>query len=289
MTTISKFKLDHLKQLSLPITPQGIPSAKEEHEAPLSKSDHELYRSMLGSLGYLVTGTRPDLAFPVSVFGLFQADPVQRHIEELIRVYRYLKGTTNYSILYKNDVNCATLQLTTYSDASWGNCPSTARSWSGMLATLNGAPICWSSKRQRSVALSTMESEYMALSDAALQHIWLKRVLDSLCPPSKSTNEVVRLDNTAAKTTAETAEMSKKAKHIKMRYHSVKDLVKEKAITLEYVPSKENLADIGTKPLGGNDLLRLCNQLFTLNIDESIFSPNVVPMSKDVSTEASSD
>ena len=118
---------------------------------------------------YLVTGTRPDLAFTVSFLSQFSAHPLPVHHTAAKRVFRYINTTRHYKLTYPRN---GTLELTGYSDASYGNCLDTCRSYSGYVFYLGQCAISWMSKKQQSVATSTTEAEYMALSLTAQQAIW---------------------------------------------------------------------------------------------------------------------
>jgi hypothetical protein len=122
------------------------------------------YRNAVGSLIYLVTGTRPDLAVATSTVAKFCEHPGPAHWTAVKRILRYLKGTSDWGLLFnpKNDT------LVGYSDADWAGDPDSRRSTTGYLFTIGGVPVAWKSKKQATVALSTAEAEYMALATGQL-------------------------------------------------------------------------------------------------------------------------
>jgi len=119
-------------------------------------ADQSLYQSAVGSLLYLSTSTRPDIAFAESNVAKFSANPTKRHWTGVKRILRYLKGTSDLGLHYtSNDVD----NLVGYLDSDWAGDLDGRKSTSGYLFKLCGAPISWRSKKQTSVALSTAEAE----------------------------------------------------------------------------------------------------------------------------------
>ena len=132
------------------------------------------YRQAIGSLMYLMTCTRPDLAASIEVHSRYMADPAKQHWEGVKRVFRYLNKTKDYGIRFQR---LGKLQIIGFCDSDWGGCLDTRRSTSGYVFLMNGACISWSSKRQGSVALSTCESEFMAGCHAAKEAVWLRNFI----------------------------------------------------------------------------------------------------------------
>jgi hypothetical protein len=135
-----------------------------------------------------------------------------------------------------------------YSDADYGGDIETRRSTSGSIFKLNGGPVTWSSKKQPIVVLSTMESEYIAASDTGREAKWLRLLLSELGLPQKSPTKIW-CDNESAIALARNPEYHKRSKHIDVRYHHLRELVFNKVIDIEYVNTKEQLADFLTKPV----------------------------------------
>ena len=152
----------------------------------------KLYQSMVGSLMYAAIGTRPDIAHAVTILSRHCARPLEMHITAAKRVFRYLKKTQDHGITYKSDFFGT---LSAYTDADWATCKKTRKSIGGFITFLNG-PISWASKTQSVVALSTLESEFIAASDATREVLWLRRLLSSIgqLPNTKGlTGDVPRL------------------------------------------------------------------------------------------------
>jgi KUP system potassium uptake protein len=142
-----------------------------------------------------------------------------------------------------------------WSDAEFAGCKDTRKSRAGYVFTLHVGAVSWASKQQTVVALSTAESEYMGACSAAREGTWLKRVCLDLGVQLGVL--VLHMDNQAAMTMANNGALSARTKHIDVPYHFVRDAVMNGCITLQFVRSKDNLADVFTKPLAGTEVARL--------------------------------
>lgn len=257
---INRFKLNNTPGISTPLdTSINLFDNELEEEA-----DTSTYQSMVGSLMYLMMGTRPDLAYPVSKLSQFLAKPRRSHLEAAIRTLRYVKSTRNHKLTYGRPSN---LELVGYSDADYAKDIQTRRSTSGYVFLLNSAAISWKSQRQRTTALSTAEAEYMALAEAVKEAVWLRNFVHSILkrgekPPTPIT---IREDNKAAIDIANNPVDHQRTKHIDIRYHFTREKVKSGDIVLEHCTSERMLADFLTKPFPKprNDLLsQRCGLLF---------------------------
>ncbi|XP_038891618.1 secreted RxLR effector protein 161-like [Benincasa hispida] len=138
-----------------------------------------IYRSLIGSLMYLNT-TRPDLMFSVSLLSKFMASPKGSHWKAGKGVLRYILGTVDHEIHYKRNVDNV---LVGYSDSDWGGNVDDFKSTSGYVFNISSGVVLWASKKQDVVALSTTEAEYISLSAASCQALWLRKLLHELkCP-----------------------------------------------------------------------------------------------------------
>ncbi|GJZ12863.1 hypothetical protein Tco_0548093 [Tanacetum coccineum] len=135
--------------------------------------DQTRFRSMVGSLMYL-TASRLDLVFAVCMCARYQASPTKKHLEALKRVFRYLIGTINWGLWYPKDTAMA---LTAYADADHAGCQDTRRSTSGSARFLRDKLVSWSSKKQKSTAISTTEAEYITMSGCYAQILWKRSQL----------------------------------------------------------------------------------------------------------------
>jgi hypothetical protein len=155
--------------------PLGIVLSKDQ--SPKSQEDRKLmadkpYREVLGSIMYAQIGTRPDLSYAVSTLSKYASNPGIAHWQALIHVLRYIKATLHYKITYGGDC-FKDLKPTGWVDADYGGDIDSRRSCAGYVFIQAGGPTAWSAQYQPMVALSTTEAEYMAVSCAAKQILWM--------------------------------------------------------------------------------------------------------------------
>ncbi|XP_017482896.1 PREDICTED: uncharacterized mitochondrial protein AtMg00810-like [Rhagoletis zephyria] len=134
------------------------------------------YRELIGALMYLSVATRPDIANTVSRLAQFVTNPSKCHWNTAKRVLRYLAGTANRCVLYQK----SNLPLIGYTDADWAGCTTDRRSYTGYAFLLSGAVISWKSQKQRTVALSSTEAEYVSLAEAAKEAVYLRSLLNEI-------------------------------------------------------------------------------------------------------------
>ncbi|XP_060190804.1 secreted RxLR effector protein 161-like [Lycium barbarum] len=161
---------------------QMCPKTPEEKE----KMSRVPYRSVVGSLMYVMVCTRPDICQAVGLVSRYQTDPGLAHWQAVKRIMRYLKGTANYTLCYHGDKD---LRLVGYSDADHGGDLDERKSTSGYVFLLSDGAVSWSSKKQSCRSLSTMEAEYVALASAAQETVWLKRFLEHLLDITEELNQ----------------------------------------------------------------------------------------------------
>ena len=214
-------------------------------------------REAIGALLYLSRIARPDIACIISQLARFQTDPGPEHIIAIKRVLRYLKGTKDYYLFFPSKQD---LRLHGYSDSDYAGDIATRRSTGGFVFFLNNTPISWRSKLQVSVAISSTESEYVALSDAAQEAIYLRSILKEF---KIGTNEptIIYEDNQAAIAIANRAQYHGRLKHIDVRTHFVRDCVQRRQIKVIYCSTNDMIADVMTKPLARPTFQRLVQQL----------------------------
>ena len=128
---------------------------------------------------YLVIGTRPDLAFTVSMLSTFNSNPSAHHMKLALQVLRYIQHSSSYVLRFNRKLE-AQSTATMYSDASWGSNLDNFKSFSGYIMQVNEATVSWSSKRQSCVAKSTCEAEHIACSYALAHLMWIKQVITEL-------------------------------------------------------------------------------------------------------------
>jgi len=160
------------------------------------------------------------------------------------RIFKYLQGTQNYGLWYPRDTD---LTLHAYTDADWAGSVDDRKSTSGGAFFMGSRLVSWFSKKQSSIALSTAEAEYVAAASCCTQLLWMMQTLQDFqitCTPPIS----ILCDNTSAINISKNPIMHSKTKHIPIKYHFLREQVLEQKVKLEYVPSKEQVVDILTKP-----------------------------------------
>ena len=243
-----------------PVSTPVDPGRKLKKNHSQSGEDSALpYRELVGSLTYLASTTRPDISFAASYLGQFNNCFGVDHWKAAKRVLRYLKGTVDVGLVFSEGSTPAT----GYVDADWGNDSDDRRSFTGYIFKHNGGPIAWESRKQRTVALSTTEAEYMALSEGVKEALFLKRYLSEL--GFGASNEMrVYCDNQSSIKLSENDVFHGRSKHIDIRHHFVRDVVQRKEISLAHVSSENQVADFLTKALPKNKH-RICSELAGLS------------------------
>jgi len=174
---------------------------------------------------WLAKGSRPDIAYAIGRLSQHCNAPTIRHWNAVLRVIRYLKGTADYSLKYGIISPGKGPELQGYSDADYAGDIEDRHSISGQLWTLVGGPITWNSTKQRSIALLTTKSEYMALSDASKQGQWLQALLRELQRPqylSPTLAAPIYSDNQACIALSQDPMAHSRTKHIDVRYHYIR-------------------------------------------------------------------
>eukprot|EP00253_Pinus_taeda_P034719 PITA_34719 len=202
------------------------------------------YRPMIGNLLYL-TGTRPNIMHAEGIVGRFQENPKESHLQAVKIIFKYLQGTQDFGLWYPRDTD---LSLHAYTDADWAGSVDDRKSTSGGAFYMGSRLVSWFIKKQSSIALSTAEAEYVVVASCCTQLLWMMQNLQDIhitCTPHIS----ILCDNTSAISISKNPVMHSKTKHIPNKYHFLCEQVLEQKFKLEYVPSKEQVADIFTKPL----------------------------------------
>ncbi|XP_057671346.1 uncharacterized protein LOC130903102 [Diorhabda carinulata] len=175
------------------------------------------YQELIGSLKYLAVMTRPDISHAVSLLSQYNNSYTKLHWQYVKRVLRYLKGTADFSMKFSKNNS----KLTVFTDADWGADKKDRKSFTGYVFKLSGGSVSWKSCKQRTVALSTTEAVYMALSEAAKEAIYLRNLLFEITGEFDCIN--IFNDNQSAQKLACNPDFHDRSKHIDIRYHFVID------------------------------------------------------------------
>ncbi|KAL3820422.1 hypothetical protein ACJIZ3_006327 [Penstemon smallii] len=243
-----KYVLDLLKRANMlnckPVNSPMAPSTRLSAYDSTSFENLTLYRSIVGSLQYLLF-TRPDLAFSVNRVCQFMHAPCISHWQSVKRILRYLKHTLDYGLLLRPTPR---LTLAAFSDADWASSPDDRKSTGGYCIFFGKNLISWSSKKQRTIARSSTEAEYKSLAHATCELIWVKSLLTELGIPLH-TPPVLFCDNLGATYLSKNPIQHTRTKHVDIDFHFVRERIQAKALQVSFVSSKDQLADILTKPL----------------------------------------
>ncbi|GJT95818.1 retrovirus-related pol polyprotein from transposon TNT 1-94, partial [Tanacetum coccineum] len=256
---LKKYDLADCASVKCPMLP---PNNLGPDESGVSVNE-TLFRGMIGSLMYL-TASRPDIQFSTCLCARYQANPKESHLVAVKRIFRYLKGTPNLGLWYPKGSG---FDLKAYSDSDYAGCNLDRKSTSGGCQILGGKLVCWSAKKQSSVAMSSAEAEYVAAGCCA-QVLWIK---SQLADYDVLYDKVpIFCDNTSVIAISNNPVLHSRTKHIDIRYHFIRDHILKGDIELHFVPTDLQLADIFTKPLAEPSFTRLVAELGMLNIEKHV-------------------
>ena len=242
---LSKFKLADCYAKPIPCD-LGIDKLGNNNNSQ-ELADQSLYREIVGSLIYLMTTTRPEICYSVTRLSQYLSKPTLAHLNSAKYVLKYLKGTINHGLKFIK--SNSSLNLIGFSDSDWGGSQD-RRSISGHCFRLstNSSMISWKSKKQSTVALSSCEAEYIALTHAIQEASFLRQLLADMQGTNKTSADIF-VDNQGAINLAKNPVHHQRTKHIDIKYHYIRSHVQDKNIIITYVPSADNIADMFTKPV----------------------------------------
>ncbi|GAA0178572.1 transmembrane signal receptor [Lithospermum erythrorhizon] len=249
---LSKQGMLKCKSVSIPITPKAI----QESTSSYLSDPHE-YRVLVGALQYLSI-TRPDITYVINVASQHMQCPTANDFSALKRILRCLVATPNHGIHIRP---CSRLQLSIFSNSDCSGCPLTRRSTSGFCSFLGSNLISWSSKKQPTVARSSIEAEYRSIATAAAEVTWLQFLLRDLQVQLPAAL-IAYCDNTSATYLAYNHVMHSRSKHIAIDYHFVREKVALGDLTVLHVLTHKQLADVFTKPLSTSKFHFAISNLF---------------------------
>lgn len=243
-------QMDNAKSTKIPI--QQVDQTKTE----LINNNYP-YREIVGSLLYLSTKTRPDIAYGINFCSRYVERPTNERIRDVKHVLKYLNGSRNLGIEYKT--NNKTRVLDAYCDADYAGDPETRKSTTGYIIFFAGGAISWSSRKQPVIALSSTEAEYIAAAECCKELLYLKSLLEELL---NETIEIeLKVDNQSAIALMKNGIVNKRSKHIDVKFHFVHELVRNGTVRLKYCPTNRQIADTFTKPLKAVQFINLRNHI----------------------------
>ena len=252
---LAKFDMSDCNSVTTPL-PLGfrpIPATDNE----FSNTKDLPYAQLVGSILYLSTITRPDLAYAANTLSRHLSKWNEDHWKAAKHLLRYIKGTRDLKLQFNGNTGTS-MPVHAFADADYGGDLETRKSTTGYLFMAYGGPVAWKSRRQPTVALSTTEAEYMATSNATRQAIWIKQLLQDLGLENHQPL-VIYNDNAGSVALTKNPVHHDRTKHIAIRHHFIREQVELGSVNILHVPSGQNIADFLTKPLPKDlfDRLRL--------------------------------
>jgi len=202
------------------------------------------YRSAVGCLLYLSTVSRPDLAFIVGILSRSCENPGMTHWTAVLQVFSYVASTINYGLCYSKQIS-----VNGYTDSDWAGDLDTRRSTTGFIFTLNGGPVSWCSRRQKVVADSSCQAEYMAANETAKEAIWIRNLQHELGLAPLSLPVPIHCDNESAVKVVRDPVFHSRMKHVSINYHQTREFEENKLIKMLNIGTSQQLADIFTKAM----------------------------------------
>jgi len=242
---LDRFNMSKAKPVSSPLAGHLKLSSKQ---SPTSEKENEEmkkvpYASAVGSLMYAMVCTRPDIAHAVGVVSRFLSNPGKEHWAAVKWILRYLRGTSRVCLCFGNGKQV----LDGFTDADMAGDIDSRKSTSGYLITYSGGAVSWQSRLQKCVALSTTEAEYIAITEAAKELLWMKKFLQEL--GLQQERYLLYCDSHSPIHLSKNSTFHSRSKHIDVRYHWIRDVLDEKLLQIEKIHTDDNGSDMMTETL----------------------------------------
>ncbi len=259
---LQKYNMSSCKGVSTPL-PLSLKTKTPPSSSAITPTSDMVafpYANILGGIRYLVTCTRPDICFAANYLSRYMQAPSPIHTQHLKRLLRYLQETKDFGITYSACQPMPKPYLTCYSDADWGGDQETLQSTSGYIYLLSCGAISWQSKKQERVTLSSTEAEYVAMTLALKEGLWLKHFLKetTLFPDHPL---LLRCDNMSTIMLAKNLKHSELTKHIAMKLQFTRELLHEGNIEITHVRTDQQWADFLTKSTQKSKHYESCNEI----------------------------
>eukprot|EP00253_Pinus_taeda_P034705 PITA_34705 len=218
---LKKYEMEYSKPVCTPIV-TGCSLRSNDDSLAVNQPE---YRSMIGSLLYLI-GTRPDIMHVVGIVGRFQANPEESHLQVVKRIFKYIQGTQDFSLWYPKDTD---ITHHAYTDVNWAGNVDDRKRISGGACYMGSQLVSWFNKKESSIALSTLEAEYVVVASCCTQLLWMMQTLQDIqikCSPPIS----ILCDNTSAISISKNHVLHSKTKHIPIKYHFLREKMLEQKV-----------------------------------------------------------
>ncbi len=242
---LERFQMTDCKPVSVPMNP-GVANGLFPSDQQADRATIEWYQSAIGSLLWPAVHTRPDISYSVGVLSRYYANPGSTNCNLLIQIFRYLAGTLELGITFKSD---STDGLVGYTDSDWAGLKDGRRSTGRYTFLLSGGPVSYQSKQQATFALFSTEAEYMATTEAGKEALWIAQFLATLRYRLLDHPVGLKADNRGAIMLTANPEFHRRTKHIEVRHHLIQEKVDSKEIVINYISTKDMVADWLTKAL----------------------------------------
>ena len=241
-TVLQRCRMQDAKKATTPL-PAGYVSVPSTEA--VNPERRLRYQTVIGSLMYLMLGTRRDIAFAVTKLAQHAANPSEEHLNKALYICRYLVGTQKYQLTYdggsKQGISACT-------DSDWASDSTSRRSQTGYFIKMAKGLISWTSRAQKTIALSSTEAEYMALSDCSHQVVWMHTLLGELSYQMKAIP--ICGDNQGSIFISSNPVTKKRSKHIDIHYHYIREVISRNLAEVYYIEGEENPTDLLTKNPG---------------------------------------
>ena len=243
-------------------------SNNQPEDTLLDEEETRRYQGIVGCLMYIAQVLRYDIMYATSQLARPMAKPSKKHMVAAKHTLRYLAGTTDFSITYKR----GGFKLAAFSDSNWANNPDNGKSTSSYLTMLANAPLSFKSGLQGPTAMSTMEAELVASALAMKEAVFCSNMLTELGFGKEFAQVPLYCDNTATLHALGNRSFSSRTKHIALRFFFIRELVTEGNISIHYIPTDDNPADIGTKHLNKHRFKHLMDLISNFDVNDFISS-----------------
>ena len=236
---LKHFNMINAKATQTPLPMGYMPTPNSE---PVDEELRHRFQQVIGSLLYIMLGTHPDIAFTVTKLSQHAANPSKEHLQKALYICRYLAGTAHYKLVYNGP---KAQGIIAYADSDWASDSSSRRSTTSYIVKLASRVVCWNTRAQRTIALSSTEAEYMSLSDACRQLVWINVLMKELGIDLRP----IPLcgDNQGAIFIASNPVQERRSKHINIHFHYIRQVLGNKEVVLYFIEGSNNPADMLTK------------------------------------------